>query len=213
MSAASTNQWATADHAAAYLARPDVVRRDEGEATLWELLSPAGAVERVLDLGCGDGRLLARVREHCPFSAGVALDFSPTMLDAARSRFAGDPSVSMVAHDLDVELPAADLGRFDLVVSAFAIHHVRDDRKQALYGEIFDLLEPGGMFANLEHVASATPALHESLMASTGWPEDPSNQLCEVEPQLRWLRSIGFVDVDCFWKWRELALLAGWKPA
>lgn len=208
----TVNQWATADHAAAYLARPDVVRRDEGEATLWELLPP-GPVGRVLDLGCGDGRLLARVREHCPFSAGVALDFSPTMLDAARARFAGDPSVVVVAHDLDVPLPAADLGRFDLVVSSFAIHHVSDARKRALYGEIFDLLEPGGMFANLEHVASATPALHESLMASTGWPEDPSNLLAPVEAQLDWLRSVGFVDVDCFWKWRELALLAGWSPA
>jgi SAM-dependent methyltransferase len=207
----STNEWATAAHASAYLDRPDVVHRAEGEATLWELLPP-GPVGRVLDLGTGDGRLLARLRERCPFSAGVAVDFSPTMLDAARSRFAGDPSVTVVEHDLDRPLPT-DLGRFDLVVSSFAIHHVSDTRKRALYGEVFGVLAPGGMFANLEHVASATPALHESLMASTGWPEDPSNQLCDVETQLGWLRSIGFVDVDCFWKWRELALLAGWRPA
>jgi SAM-dependent methyltransferase len=203
------NEWSTSAHAGAYLSRPDVNHRGEGEAVLYDLLPPA--VRRILDLGTGDGRLLARVRAQRPDASGVAVDFSPTMLAAAGARFADDVDVEVVEHDLDQALPRS-LGRFDVVVSGFAIHHCADERKRSLYREVFDLLEPGGLFANLEHVASPTERLHLDFYAGIEADEDPSNHLASVWDQMQWLRDIGFEDVDCFWKWRELALLAGTKP-
>jgi hypothetical protein len=68
--------------------------------------------------------------------------------------------------------------------------------------------------SNLEHVASPTLGVHHRFLDAMGISpeqEDPSNQLLDVGSQLRWLREIGFEDVDCYWKWRELALLVGHK--
>jgi SAM-dependent methyltransferase len=129
-------------------------------------------------------------------------------------------------------------GPVDVVVSGFAIHHLPDDRKRALFAEIFARLVPGGTFLDLDHVASATPgveALHDeaivrfwaaSRIASGrkrvrldavraeyhGRPDKADNILAPVDVQCAWLRDIGFVDVDVFWKWFELALFGGQTP-
>jgi tRNA (cmo5U34)-methyltransferase len=206
-------EWMTAEHVARYLELADEYpRRAEGESVLLDHV-PRDA-RRILDLGAGDGRLLAMLRIDRPHVRGVALDLSELMLEAARKRFAGDERVELVRHDLAEPLPA--IGRFDAVVSSMAIHHLEHQRKRSLYGEIFDVLEPGGVFANFEHVASPTHRLHLAFYAAIGEPlehEDPSDRLLDVESQLAWLREAGFDDVDCYWKWLEMALLIGVKPA
>ena len=205
----SFNEYATAEHALKYLARADgIPHRTEGEAVLLEFIPKK--VRRILDLGTGDGRLLALLRIDRRDTEGIALDFSPTMLAAARARFSGDDKVRVVEHNLDEALP--DFGRFDVIVSSFAIHHCTDERKRALYSEIYAALAPGGIFCNLEHVASPTTELHARFLRALGITEadeDPSNKLLSVETQVRWLREIGFQDVDCHWKWLELALFGG----
>ena len=205
-------EWTSPERALEYLARAGAVpHRGEGEAVLLELLPER--VGRILDVGTGDGRLLHLVKLARPTATGVALDLSPTMLREARRRFADEESVEIVEHDLNHPLPGK--GSFDAVVSSIAIHHLANERKRTLYAEIFDLLEPGGVFLNLERVASPTPNLRRRFHAAMGHdhdPEDPSDRLLDLETQLFWLREIGFADVDCFWKWLELALLGGVKP-
>ncbi len=217
------NLWTSNEHAQDYLGRADsILHRGEGESVLLELIPRTAG--RILDLGTGDGRLLALVKTELaraemagnghPQIEAVAIDFSPAMLEAAHKRFTHDSSVKVLAHNLDDALPA--IGKFDAVISSFAIHHLVHERKRALYAEIYGLLSAGGVFCNLEHVASPTEPLHEDFLHAIGYTvetEDPSNKLLDVETQLRWLRDIGFVDVDCHWKWRELALLAGVRAA
>jgi tRNA (cmo5U34)-methyltransferase len=206
-------EWKSVDHALGYLNRADKIpHRVEGEKVLLEHVPPS--TKRILDLGTGNGRLLALLRIDRPESEGIALDFSETMLNAASKRFATDKRVKVVKHDLNPSLPSR-IGQFDAIVSSFAIHHCSHERKRSLYQEIFDLLTPNGIFFNFEHVASPTPALHLKFLRAIGYTletEDKSNKLLDVETQLSWLRNIGFADADCYWKWLELALLIGIKP-
>jgi tRNA (cmo5U34)-methyltransferase len=205
------NLWTSSEHVLEYLRIADTLpHRTEGEATLLEFIPLAA--KRILDIGSGDGRLLSLAKADRPQTDFVALDFSPAMLEALHRKFDSHARVKIVTHDFSNPLP--HLGEFDAVISSFAIHHVRHERKRSLYAEIYELLAPGGTFLNLEHVSSPTERLHLQFLMAFGIPpekEDPSNKLLDVEQQLAWLREIGYVDVDCHWKWRELALLGGIK--
>lgn len=194
-----------------------------------------------LDLGCGDGILGRAVLSNYPKAKGIFLDFSDTMIEAARKK-APKNNKNLVFITDDYGKPrwvksVAKYGRQDLIISGFSIHHQKDPRKKAIYREIFDLLRPGGVFLNLEHVASATPRLqhvcdeffidalykyHHSLDPNTKRkkiakeyyfnPCRKANILAPVEEQCKWLRDTGFKEVDCYLKIFELALFGGLKP-
>src|SRR5215471_12416389 len=111
----TVNLWNNADHALNYLASRDKIpHRIDGMSVLVEVCQKPAT--RVLDLGTGDGTLLALVLAAHQEAQGVGGDFQPVMLERARERFAADARVEVVALDLDAHLPAT-LGRFDLVVS------------------------------------------------------------------------------------------------
>jgi cyclopropane fatty-acyl-phospholipid synthase-like methyltransferase len=205
-----TNSWADAGQAEWFLGRADrLPHRGEGEGVLVRDL--AGALPgRILDLGCGDGRLSALLLAAYPASEAICVDMSETMLDAARRRFEGDQRVTFVTHRLDDPLPFA--GPFDAIVSSMAIHHVTDERKRALYAECAALLAPGGVFANLEIVASPTRELHDRWRDEMGARDDPSDVLRDLPSQLAWIEEAGLDQVDCIWKWRSLSLMRGERP-
>lgn len=118
-------------------------------------------VARFVDLGTGDGRLLALIGSQHPDAHAMGLDSSAPMLNRARERFDGDPRIELRKHDLRQALPLA--GAADAVVSGLAIHHLEDARKRELFGEVHDLLASSGVFANLDLVRSASARLQPAL--------------------------------------------------
>jgi tRNA (cmo5U34)-methyltransferase len=101
-----------------------------------------------------------------------------------------------------------------VVVSGLAIHHLSDERKRALFREVHALLAPGGVFANLDLVASSTLERHERFRQAIGRvQDDPTDRLAGLCEQLEWLRKAGFQAVDCDFEWLELALFIARRGA
>lgn len=202
-------EWSDPERVTEYLSR-EIPHRPLAEEMLLAALPMR--VERFIDLGTGDGRLLAAVRERHPGATAVGLDASEPMLAQAAQRFGGDPLVELRKHDLNV--PFGDVGPADAVVSGLAIHHLEDDRKREVFGEIHALLTPGGVFANLDLVSAASSRLHERFRREIGRVEDdPSDRLAGLSEQLGWLREAGFGEVDCHFKWLQLSLVVAVREA
>jgi len=203
-----TGEWSDPGRVVEYLSREIPHRRTAEEMLLRALPE---RIDRFLDLGTGDGRLLALVRSRHPGAAAIGLDSSEPMLTRAAERFDGDPSVDLRIHDLSH--PLTTTGPVDAVLSGLAIHHLEDARKRELFAEIHALLSPGGVFANLDLVAPASQRLHERFRCEIGRTEDdPTDRLADLSDQLAWLREAGFGEMDCHFKWLELALMIAVKP-
>jgi trans-aconitate methyltransferase len=199
-------------------------------------------VRRFLDLGAGDGVLSAVLLARCPAAAAVLVDFSPPMLAAAEERLAPLPTQPAFV-EADLAIPAwrdavAAHAPFDAIVSSFAIHHLEDERKRALYSELLALLAPGGTFAHIEHVAADTPwmarAFDEAMIdaiwehgrrsdqtltrdaAATAYAnrlDRDANRLAPLDTQCAWLRDAGYAQVSAPFRWYEFAVFGGYRPA
>jgi SAM-dependent methyltransferase len=194
-------------------------------------------IERFCDLGAGDGGFAELVMDAHPGSTCVLVDFSEPMMAAAKERLATKGGRwELVRGDLAQAswldaLPDGE--RFDAVISRLCIHHLPDERKRRLYEETFELLAPGGLFLNWEHVWTGGLAeglfeeyFVERLLEAEREHEHPrpsedvlrsyddaadDDILLDPETQCEWLREIGFEQVDVYFKLPELAIFGGQK--
>jgi ubiquinone/menaquinone biosynthesis C-methylase UbiE len=193
-----------------------------------------------LDLGCGDGILGRMILSKWNNARAVFVDYSEPMIKAAKSKSQQyqDQSSFLVSDfgntewltSISQEVPV------DVVVSGFSIHHQPDNNKKIIYKEIFNrILKPGGVFLNLEQVKSPTQEIeaifndffmdsmrkyqkenNSSISIETieqAFYEDKKvNILSLVDEQCLWLRQLGFIQVDCYFKAFEMAIFGGLKP-
>jgi len=234
--------WQSEELAASFAERRRILipLLDVQENVLRQLLARhERPIARFLDLGCGAGAMSELLLGELPGSEGVLVDFSEPMLARVGVNLAGYAGRwQAVSGDLNDPAwrDALPFGSYDAVVSGLAIHHLPPERKPALFAECFALLEPGGMFVNMDYVAIDGPLrglFDEQMLANAvraaSSPEgeresggtrhehevdleDDDDRPDTVEDQLRWLRDAGFEQVEVHFKWAEAAIFGGMRP-
>ena len=111
-------------------------------------LAPAGAGDRVIDVGCGTGNLLAGYAELGATCTGV--DLSPAMLDVARSRL---PEADLRVVDA-TDLPFADASQ-DLVLASLFLHELDPDTRSAALAEMTRVADPDGRVVVVDYHAGS----------------------------------------------------------
>lgn len=197
---------------------------------------------RVLDLGTGYGAVTAIILALYFRAEVICVDGSEAMIQHARTQLAMHAEhVQLLHRDLADPTWQKDIsGPFHAAVSAIALHHLTDERKQQLCREVFALLIPGGLFINddvveappffQEHFSSlADRAIQAQEKERTGEvrsieeiraertarmrPAGRQSHVAPLNAQLEWWRAAGYTSVDCYWKFLNFAIFGGVKPA
>ncbi|MFZ0388116.1 MAG: Sua5/YciO/YrdC/YwlC family protein [Solirubrobacteraceae bacterium] len=161
-------------------------------------LASGDGVRRILELGTGTGETARRLLARHPAATLVGVDESDEMLALAAARLPAG-RVSLVVSRLEDPLPD---GRFDLVASALAVHHLAPAEKRRLFGRIREVLAPGGRFVLADVIVPVNPAdVTIELTAGFDRPDTLSDLIV-------WLAETGF-EVSVSWTHQDLAVLAG----
>lgn len=139
-----------------------------------ELVTEAAArvtpgAREVLDIGCGAGNYTLMLLQQMPGVNCTLVDLSLPMLEKARERVtaAGAGRVETMQGDMrELELGKE---RFDVVVSAATLHHLRTEAEwRAMFEKVYRCLRPGGSFWVFDLIEQATPALQGMMWGRYG---------------------------------------------
>jgi SAM-dependent methyltransferase len=181
------SHWSPADYARNASFVPEL-----GTAAL-QLLNPQPG-ELILDVGCGDGALTAKIVEAG--ARAIGLDSSPEMVEAARARsidaFVAD------AEALDLAAQSERFGRFDAAFSNAALHWMLDP--DAVATGVFGLLKKGGRFVGEMGAAGNLSVLRAGLreeLTERGYklPDEDPQWYPTIEEFSRLYTVAGFTDI------------------
>ncbi|HXW68740.1 MAG TPA: class I SAM-dependent methyltransferase [Dissulfurispiraceae bacterium] len=190
----------------------------------------------LLDIGCGDGIVTSAIVEVDRLISVTLVDGSEDMLLKAKERLNGFTNAQYI-HATFQDMIHRDIidGKFNIVASSMAIHHLAKDEKAEIFKRIYAYLEDGGYFINIDVVLSPCETLEVWYLKLwqewmdqkkrvvgikdnqfpdiiTRYKENKDNKPDTLEDQLTLLEDSGFKDVDCYYKYGIFTIYGGRKP-
>lgn len=183
---------------------------------------PADAHFKLLDLGAGTGLFSSLVKAVFPNCTITVTDISTEMLDQARQRFAGDPSVNYLQHDY-INEPLT--GEYDVIISGLSLHHSTQTELQSVFNKLYSCLKNNGVFINADQILGRTPEIEKAYEAA--WLRQARDKMCTPEEiqvalnrmkadktlplsvQLQLLEKAGFAKVNCWYQYYRFAVYSG----
>lgn len=139
-----------------------------------DLLTRAAATatpgaRRLLDVGCGAGNYSLKLLQLLPGLDVTLLDLSRPMLDRALKRVGAVTGGGVTAVQLDLRAYAPGPARFDVILAAAVLHHLRAETEwQAVFAHFFAGLRPGGSLWITDLVSHESPAIQARMWARYG---------------------------------------------
>lgn len=189
----------------------------------------------ILDLGCGDGIVIYELLKIDNSIEATLIDGSEDMLNKAKDRLKDFGNLHFIRASFQEILNKDTVPQsYDLIVSSLAIHHLTMEEKTALFRTIYSHLNVDGCFLNIDVVLAPSDALEKwylllwkqwiderkSFLGIEGsqfddiagrYKDNTDNKPDTLDMQLNALQTIGFKDVDCFYKYGIFTMYGGKK--
>ena len=178
---------------------------------------------RVLDLGSGPGVLAEIILKLFSKSEVVVFDLTEKMLATCEKRLANfRDRLTLVQGDFKTDPLGTD---YDLIMAGLSLHHLTHKERQVIYKDLYDALQPGGMYLAREIVVDPSPAvtdwhyrLWREFMSAQGeddamWYEKhrAKDHPATIDQHLSWLTESGFTNAVCHWRYFNFAILTAQK--